>query len=451
MATSDTETPPRPDARSGPGGEPGGGPGGAPGREPGAPSQQQRKPQPPEPRYKVYGKTMPEDADRDPNAPPVALTPEQWAAIKPAEAMFITGEYASVQYSATQSTRALARKYPTLTDLSKRFSIPRPVLAQVAVERNWLGQRSNVEKLVSAELSSLRAETVVLARRFAIETIDRFVGKFSEALDAGDVKVTSIQDFNIMVRLREFLAGNADSRAEVTGTITLDSLQSRHREVARVVEMSTYERKDPAFAPVVAPAALEAGNVGNVGNGSDENIGTTVGAYTRYLQAERMRAMNASAALLGRLGDGAGGGDGVGGAGDGVGGAGDGVGGAGDGAGGGDGAGDGAWGQRGSAQILSAVDRTLSAPNVAVTRASSNGRETVRQQIRAPKIEKRDGLAENQTPDLVGDPAQPAGRDPVLLERQEERLVRAEDLDGPVAERPPLDEISGDLSSEPPI
>lgn len=45
-----------------------------------------------------------------------------------------------------------------------------------------------------------------------------------------------MSDFNLMVRLKEFLLGNADSRQEIRGATSLEEIQQRHRELLAELE-----------------------------------------------------------------------------------------------------------------------------------------------------------------------------------------------------------------------
>ena len=75
---------------------------------------------------------------------------------------------------------------------------------------------------------------------------------FEQALDEGRVRFDNPADFNTMLRLKEFTKGNADSRAEVHASLSLESLQARHRQMMRTVE-ATPEERGEAVA-VLAPA-----------------------------------------------------------------------------------------------------------------------------------------------------------------------------------------------------
>ncbi len=62
----------------------------------------------------------------------------------------------------------------------------------------------------------------------AIETLSRFVDRFESAMALGDVKATSVKDFDVAMRLIAFLRGEADRRSEVKHVITLEQMQAKH-------------------------------------------------------------------------------------------------------------------------------------------------------------------------------------------------------------------------------
>jgi hypothetical protein len=71
--------------------------------------------------------------------------------------------------------------------------------------------------------------------------VDTFISGFRKALDEGKVRVDSAADLDRLVRLRELINGNADSRNEIRGGITLEALQAWHRRLRGQVEAMTPE------------------------------------------------------------------------------------------------------------------------------------------------------------------------------------------------------------------
>ena len=133
--------------------------------------------------------------------------------------------------------------FPTYRDLAARFGVVVSVIADYARTRNCQKRRAEasarIEAKTDAKLVELRAESVAVAKADALNIIDRYLVEFGKAVQEGRVRADSVTDFNSMVRLKEFLSGGADSRQEVMGGITLEALQSRHREMIRVVDDAT--------------------------------------------------------------------------------------------------------------------------------------------------------------------------------------------------------------------
>ncbi len=78
-----------------------------------------------------------------------------------------------------------------------------------------------------------------------LRLIDSFLLGFEKALADGSVRFDDPSDFNLMVRLKAFIQGGADSRHEVRAAFSLEELQERHREVLRARAETT-----PALAGI---------------------------------------------------------------------------------------------------------------------------------------------------------------------------------------------------------
>jgi hypothetical protein len=78
-----------------------------------------------------------------------------------------------------------------------------------------------------------RATELATGKARALEAIDTYITSFGVALEDGRVRVDSVNDFNLMLRLKEFLEGGPDARHEVNGTLSLSELQRRHQRMLR--------------------------------------------------------------------------------------------------------------------------------------------------------------------------------------------------------------------------
>jgi hypothetical protein len=73
-----------------------------------------------------------------------------------------------------------------------------------------------------------------------VNIIDGFLTEFQRAVADGRVRSDNPSDFNLMVRLKEFILGGADARHEVHAGLTLEELQKRHSQMlAEVYEHQT--------------------------------------------------------------------------------------------------------------------------------------------------------------------------------------------------------------------
>jgi hypothetical protein len=64
----------------------------------------------------------------------------------------------------------------------------------------------------------------------ALSILEAYILYFGEKVAAHEVKAESIKDLDIAIRLRAFLMGDAERRSEVKHVITLDEMQSKHRQ-----------------------------------------------------------------------------------------------------------------------------------------------------------------------------------------------------------------------------
>jgi len=133
--------------------------------------------------------------------------------------------------------RGPAIHYPSYRDLAKRYAVSHSVIAGYAQKHDCLRRREAAKDRVNArtddKLVELRATELVTGKVRALDAIDAFLRAFGQALAEGRVRVDSVTDFNVMIRLKEFLEGGPDSRHEVHASLSLDELQRRHREMLR--------------------------------------------------------------------------------------------------------------------------------------------------------------------------------------------------------------------------
>jgi hypothetical protein len=134
--------------------------------------------------------------------------------------------------------------FPTYREIADRFGVSTSVIADYAkrhnVKQRRKGARETVEHRVEEKLLEIRANAIAITRDDQLRIVDRYILKFARAIEEDRVRLDSMSDLNIAMRLKEFLLGNAESRSEThTFVLKLDELQERHREAARRVEVTT--------------------------------------------------------------------------------------------------------------------------------------------------------------------------------------------------------------------
>ena len=126
-------------------------------------------------------------------------------------------------------------QYPSLAVLAQRYGVSRTLLWKFTRKKRCYERRKEAQAMVQARTDAKVIEKVANARAAATSDVagivDTFISRFRTALDKGEVRVDSASDLDRLVRLRELISGNADSRGEVLGQLTLEAIQVRHRRL----------------------------------------------------------------------------------------------------------------------------------------------------------------------------------------------------------------------------
>ena len=174
---------------------------------------------------------------------------------------------------------AVTVAFPSLREIARRFDVSHSLIARYAQQHDCLGRRKRAQRRIEhradEKLIELRAEALAVTRDDQVRTIDRFLVQFERALQEGRVRCDNPSDFNVMVRLREFILGEADSRTEVVnGMPTLEELQARHREMLQAGRSDGRRSGDETMGTMGARgSAHEAGEFGEDGEVDDEEDG----------------------------------------------------------------------------------------------------------------------------------------------------------------------------------
>jgi hypothetical protein len=130
-----------------------------------------------------------------------------------------------------------AVRFPSLAELAEHYGVSRNRMWQYASKVRCFARREEArlktqetyERKVIEKVASSRA----LATADVAGIVDSYISGFRQALDEGKVRVDSPADLDRLVRLKELLAGNADSRSELRGQLTLATSSSSSSEGTR--------------------------------------------------------------------------------------------------------------------------------------------------------------------------------------------------------------------------
>ena len=143
--------------------------------------------------------------------------------------------------------KATTTHFPSFRELAKRFGISHSSISRYATHHNCLQRRTQATKKVlkfsDDKLAQYRAEELALKRDDLLRMLEKFMVQFEEALSEGRVRCDNPTDFNTMVRLREFLLGNADANTGVVANITLEKIAERYEQMQKEWDESTPEMR----------------------------------------------------------------------------------------------------------------------------------------------------------------------------------------------------------------
>ncbi len=184
-------------------------------------------------------------AKAPPRRPPAGGRPRKAAAPRvpwdEVDRLLVFGESVPCADGASQTTR-----YPSYRELGERYGCASSVICDHSRKHNCLRRRAENEARTRAKadqkLVELRATSIAFAREDELRVIDAYLAAFEKALAEGRVRSDNPSDFNTMMRLKSFVLGGADSRQEVTASLSLESLQARHRQMLRTAGASAAEQ-----------------------------------------------------------------------------------------------------------------------------------------------------------------------------------------------------------------
>jgi len=148
--------------------------------------------------------------------------------------------------------------FPTYRQLAKKYNVSHSLIGKFAKRHNCAMRRQQAEKRVKEmadmKLSELRADDLAVTRDDSVRIIDRFLLQFESALKEDRVRCDNPTDYNTMIRLKSFLLGDADSRQELLGGITLETIQERYKVLQDEFTESSESMRGQANLKVVDEA-----------------------------------------------------------------------------------------------------------------------------------------------------------------------------------------------------
>ena len=137
------------------------------------------------------------------------------------------------------------RRFPSLEEIGKRYGVSKNRIWQYASKHKCLERRKESEAREQIRydriVTARRAEARALGTEDVVEVVDDYIRGFKQAVTDGKVRMDSAADLDRLVRLKELMLGNADSRQEIQGGLTLDAIQERHRKLRAQVDGLTPE------------------------------------------------------------------------------------------------------------------------------------------------------------------------------------------------------------------
>jgi hypothetical protein len=136
--------------------------------------------------------------------------------------------------------------YPSYRELAERYGVSNSVIAEYAKSHNVQRRRKEAQARIQVKaeqkLVEMRAKAIAVSKDDELRIIDTYLIGFETALAENRVRFDNAADFNTMVRLKEFVLGNADSRQEIHAALSLETLQDRHRRMMRTIDVTAEER-----------------------------------------------------------------------------------------------------------------------------------------------------------------------------------------------------------------
>jgi hypothetical protein len=138
--------------------------------------------------------------------------------------------------------QAGGRRWLSFRELGERFGVSHALVHKRAQRYGWTERRDKFKATFRELLDEEVAKHLATSTADVVAIIDGWIRDFATSVREGKVRHDAIADLNTAARLREFLLGNADARSEQNVSLSLDEMQSRHRELKTIVEAHGVEQ-----------------------------------------------------------------------------------------------------------------------------------------------------------------------------------------------------------------
>lgn len=144
-----------------------------------------------------------------------------------AETFYIQGEIIEERTKAGD----LIRKKPSYGDVGRRFNCKQSLVAYHAKKRKWKDKRETWERQAAKNVAEEVAKSRALSLAEGSAILDAWLLRFKALLEQDKVKVDSLSDFNIAIRLKAYIEQQGALGADGESGLTLDDLQRTHTKI----------------------------------------------------------------------------------------------------------------------------------------------------------------------------------------------------------------------------
>jgi hypothetical protein len=165
--------------------------------------------------------------------------------------LLVQGEAISTDYDGAAPGDVPTRyAYPTYRQIAQRLGVAPSLIGTYATKNECRRRRFEVERerarawaraMDAKKLAARREESLAISNGDTVYILDACILSFFKALEEGRVRCTSIAELNTVVRLKQLLIGEVDSRNEIRGIPTLGELQTKYLSMLRRTQAASPE------------------------------------------------------------------------------------------------------------------------------------------------------------------------------------------------------------------